>query len=371
MALKKIRIGSFVEQVKIKCNIPNLTPDDVSGINKDKEFFEPSKQVGGDTSDYKIVPPGCFACNLMHVGRDVVLPIALNETDKNKIVSPAYTVFKFTDESQILKKYFFMYLKSSEKDRFFWFHTDCSVRDGMDWEIFTNLNLLVPSLGIQQKYVRVYENAMNNCLIYSKGSNDLKLTCDGFIEKLRREDGSEEIGSYIEQISEKNKQAKVKKVLGISKDGFISPNEDPGDLEGYNIFDFNTFVYSPPRINVGSIGLYKEKDKAVCSPIYVCFRSKNEDLLNPDYLLLWLKRKEFLRSTDFYSLASVRNNFSYDLMCKTKINIPSIDKQKLIASVFKEMEARKKYFLRIKNKIFEMCPILVSASLSEGDKSNA
>ena len=133
MALNKVKIGSFVEKHSEKCGLSNLTVNDVSGINRDKEFFEPSKQVGANTSNYKVVPPNYFACNLMHVGRDKVLPISMNHTKENKIVSPAYTVFRITDETMILKEYFFMCLKSDEKDRFFWFNTDSSVRDGMDW----------------------------------------------------------------------------------------------------------------------------------------------------------------------------------------------------------------------------------------------
>ena len=42
--------------------------------------------VGKETSKYQIVPTGFFACNLMHVGRDVVLPIAYNHSAKQKYV---------------------------------------------------------------------------------------------------------------------------------------------------------------------------------------------------------------------------------------------------------------------------------------------
>ena len=108
MELTNIKIGKYIELYSEKCNIPNLTNDDVSGINKDKEFFEPSNQVGADTSKYKIVPPGYFACNLMHVGRDVVLPIAYNHSTKNKIVSPAYHVFKLKTMKFQVNIFFFV-----------------------------------------------------------------------------------------------------------------------------------------------------------------------------------------------------------------------------------------------------------------------
>ena len=49
MELSKVKIGTFVELYNEACGIAKLTLDDVSGINRDKEFFEPSKQVGADT----------------------------------------------------------------------------------------------------------------------------------------------------------------------------------------------------------------------------------------------------------------------------------------------------------------------------------
>lgn len=39
MALTKIKLGKYIELYSEKCNIPNLTNDQVSGVNKDKEFL--------------------------------------------------------------------------------------------------------------------------------------------------------------------------------------------------------------------------------------------------------------------------------------------------------------------------------------------
>lgn len=188
----KIQIGSFVKLYNENCNISDLTINDVSGINRDKEFFEPSKQVGVDTSKYKIVPPNYFACNLMHVGRDIVLPIALNTTNSNKIVSPAYTVFSINNNIEIISEYFLMIINSEEKDRFFWFNTDSSIRDGMDWDVFCNMEIPVPKIEIQKKYVDIFKAKIslkaelnrlkqiqkNICPILIKGSIDEVKRCE-------------------------------------------------------------------------------------------------------------------------------------------------------------------------------------------------
>ena len=202
--MKLIRLGDYLELYKEKCNISNLTPNDVSGINRNKEFFEPSVQVANDTSDYKVVPPKYFACNLMHVGRDKVLPISCNHTEKNKYVSPAYFVFKTKENNDMLDEYFFMYLKSNEKDRYFWFHTDSSVRDGMSWEDFCDIQIPLPPIEIQNKYVDIYKAMNENLKSYESNLEDLKLVCDAYIEKLRKKMNCCSIGEFLEYKNNKN-----------------------------------------------------------------------------------------------------------------------------------------------------------------------
>lgn len=181
--MTNISLSSVVELYSERCGNPHLTVYDVSGVNRDKEFFEPSKQVGDDTSNYQVVPPHYFACNLMHVGRDMVLPISQNHTDKNKYVSPAYTVFRIKENDFLLDDYLFMILKSKEKDRYFWFHTDSSVRDGMSWEDFSSIEIPLPEIEVQREYVAVYKAMQHNLQTMQTKLDDLKLVCDGYIEK--------------------------------------------------------------------------------------------------------------------------------------------------------------------------------------------
>lgn len=215
MALNKIKIGTFVEKYSEKCGIPNLTVDDISGINRDKEFFEPSKQVGADTSAYKVVPPNYFACNLMHVGRDKVLPISMNYTSKNKIVSGAYTVFKIVDETVILKEFFFMFLKSIEKDRYFWFNTDSSVRDGLEWSVFCDIELELPSIQVQQKYVNVYKAMLHNLKSYQSNLDDLKTVCEAYIDNIKHTAIETKFEDIFSQTDERNSELLYSDVLGL------------------------------------------------------------------------------------------------------------------------------------------------------------
>lgn len=372
MALTKIKLGKYLELFSQKCNIPNLTNDQVSGVNKEKEFFEPSSQVGGDTSKYKIVPPNYFACNLMHVGRDVVLPIAYNHSGKNKIVSPAYFVFKFKENDELISEYFFIFLKSSERDRYFWFHTDGSVRDGMSWEDFVDVEIELPPIEIQRKYVEIYKGMVENQAAYETGLEDLKLVCDGYIEDLRRKSACEAIKPYIEYCFEKNTSLLVKKVCGVESSGkYIDTRAklQGVDISNYTIIKKGYIAYNPSRINLGSIALYRENELCVVSPMYEVFRVKEPKKLMPEYLMMWLSREEFYRYTWFYSAGSVRDTFNYNLMEEVQIPIPPIEIQQAIVDIYNAYILRKEINEQLKLQIKNICPVLIKGAVEEAKRS--
>lgn len=58
---------------------------------------------------------------------------------------------------------------------------------------FCDIEIDLPSLDIQQKYVDVYNAMLANQQNYERGLEDLKLVCDGYIEDLRREMPCEKI----------------------------------------------------------------------------------------------------------------------------------------------------------------------------------
>ena len=76
-------------------------------------------------------------------------------------------------------------MKSFERDGFFGFNADCSIRDGMIWDDLCNIELIVPDIQTQQKYVAVYESMLKNLKCYEKGLDDLKFVCDGYIEEVK------------------------------------------------------------------------------------------------------------------------------------------------------------------------------------------
>jgi type I restriction enzyme S subunit len=371
MGLSKYKLGNCVELYSERCNIPNLTEWDVSGVNRDKEFFEPSKQVGENTSNYKVVPVDYFACNLMHVGRDKVLPIALNHTNKEKYVSPAYTVFKIKENAQILKEYFFIMLKSNEQDRYFWFHTDSSIRDGMSWEDFCDLEISIPPLVIQQKYVAVYNAMLANQQSYERGLEDLKLTCDAYIEELRRNIPSVAIGKYLIPSDERNTlnlSADSVRGLSVSKDMIeTKANMNGVSVSNYKIVPPRYIAYVSDTSRRGdkmSLGFNRTKETFLVSSISTVFKTDTRYLL-PEFLMLYICRDEFDRYARFHSWGSARETFDWDEMCDVRIPIPAIEIQQDIVNIYEAYLTRKEINEKLKTQIKNLCPILIKGSIEE------
>ncbi|MBE6106415.1 restriction endonuclease subunit S [Anaerovibrio lipolyticus] len=375
MGLNKIRLGKYIELYSERCNIPNLSNEEVSGINKYKEFFEPSNQVGSDTSKYKIVPPGYFACNLMHVGRDVVLPIAYNHSGENKIVSPAYHVFKFCDNEELVSEYFFLYLKSPERDRYFWFNTDGSVRDGMNRDDFINVEIELPSLKIQQKYVEVYNALLTNQHLCEQGLKDLKLSCDAFFYNRKRNDYVE-----LENVIEKtdkintNNQYGILDVKGMTITKKIidtKANMIGTDLSNYIVVGPHEFVYNP-RTHGKKIGLgYNNSDKEfLISWNNIAFRVKKTETekILPEYLFYLFRRDEWDREACFNSWGSSTEVLSWGSLCDMRIPCIHIDDQRIIVKLDSVYNMKSEINEKLKAQIKDICPILIKGSIEEAKK---
>ena len=239
----------------------------------------------------------------------------------------------------------------------------------MDWNVFCDMEIEVPPIEIQQKYVDIYQGMVNNQRAYERGLEDLKLVCDGYIEDLRRKMPSEAIGKYIVEQNIRNNNLAVVDVQGVNNaSGFGVTKADTAglDFHNYKIVYESFFTYNPSRINIGSIALRRENvPPCIVSPMYIVFSVIDSNVLLPEYLMLWFARKEFQRSTLFYATGSVRDTFDFSNMREVKIPIPDIEVQKSIVNIYKVYNIRKEINERLKSQIKDICPILIKGSIDE------
>lgn len=373
MALNKYRLGDIVIPYSKKCGIPNLTPYQVSGVNREKEFFEPSHQVGEDTSKYQIVPQSYFACNLMHVGRDRVLPIAYNHSGSVKYVSPAYTIFSLKEDCGVLDYYFFMMLKSEEQDRYFWFHADASVRDGLPWSAFCDIEIVVPDLLTQQKYVDIYKAMVANQQSYERGLEDLKLVLDASLEKYKRNTKRVVLSKITNEIDARNFNMEVSEVDGVNKDKQFMPAVASGeDLSKYKIVRKNQLACNLMHVGrdlVVPIALHTNEDPIIVSPAYVVFQINTESVL-PQYVLMWFSRTETDRNAWFMCDNNIRGGMEKKRFFEIEVPIPSIPEQSALVELFEVLSLRRSINEKMKLQINNICPILIRGSLEEGRNEN-
>ena len=236
-----------------------------------------------------------------------------------------------------------------------------------------DIDIELPDISIQQKYVDVYKSMVANQQSYERGLEDLKLVCDGYIEDLQKKLPCTPIGEYIETVELKNDDLKfgIETVRGISiEKKFIETKADMKDvnLRPYLIIHPNDFAYVTVTSRNGekiSIALNDSHTTYICSSSYVVFRSKDKEKLLPQYLMLYFSRPEFNRYARYNSWGSARETFDWSEMCNIQIPIPDIKIQKAIAEIFSVYISRKRINEQLKAEIKNICPILIRGSMEE------
>lgn len=375
MALTKYRLGDLIQLEDARNPDGRFSLADVRGISIQKVFIETKADMDGvSLSPYIIVRPDFFAYVTVTSRNGEKITLAHNNTEETYIVSSSYIVFSVAKKELLDSKYLFMYFNRPEFDRYARFNSWGSARETFNWEDFCDIEIELPELSIQQKYVDIYNAMVANQQSYERGLEDLKLVCDGYIEDLRRQMPCEKIGPYIVQIETSNGDLRygIDDVRGVSiGKKFIDTKADMAgvDLKPYLVVGPNEFAYAPVTSRNGgriTIALNESESTYVCSSSYVAFKSANGKALLPQYLMLFFARSEFDRYARFNSWGSARETFDWSEMCNVEVPILDIKIQKSIAEIFAVYNERKSINERLKAQIKDICPILIKGSLEEG-----
>ena len=361
MALTRYKLGELIEQRREKFNGNENLP--ARGVCR--EGFISPKVDGADTSIYNVFYLNDFVFN---PARMELNSIALNTEFDKAICSSLYEIFYIVRTDILLPEYLNLFIKRDEFARKCWFEAVGSARSYFRVFNLAEFNIDLPPLQIQQKYVDVYNSMLANQKSYERGLEDLKLTCDAYIEDLRRKYPCEEIGPYIDIVNESNVDKAVTYVQGVeSSSSFMDTraNMEGVDISNYTIVRNGNIAYNPSRINLGSIALYDKENPCIVSPMYCVFKITNTDKIIPEYLMLWFSRTEFQRYTWFYGAGSVRDTFDFNLMKEVKIPLPSKEIQSSIVDIYNSYNERKSINEKLKSQIKSICPILIKGSIKE------
>lgn len=372
MALTKYKLGALIELCDVRNYDGIYTLNDIRGISTGKEFIETKANMDGvSLSSYKVVDCQEFVYVADTSRRGDKIAIAFNTGEKPVLISSIYTVFRVADKDRLLSDYLFMFFNRPEFDRYARFNSWGSARETFDWDTMCDIDIELPDLPTQQKYVDIYKAMVANQQSYERGLEDLKLVCDGYIEDLRRRVPCEKIGAYLVESDQRNTHGlPVEAVRGIATSKELIPtkaNMDGVSLDNYKVVNPGQIAYVADTSRRGdkiSLGFNDTQEQFLVSSISTVFGTKKEKLL-PEYLMLFFTRAEFDRYARFNSWGSARETFDWGEMCNVEIPIPDIATQKAIAQMYTVYVTRTKINEQLKAQIKDICPILIRGSLEE------
>ncbi|MBS5360337.1 type I restriction endonuclease subunit S [Finegoldia magna] len=372
MALTKYKLGELIEQSDERNSDNKFTLDNVKGISIQKIFIETKANMEGvSLTPYKLVRPDDFAYVTVTSRNGEKITLTHNTTEDTYIVSSSYIVFCVKRTDLLLSNYLFMYFNRTEFDRFSRFNSWGSARETFSWEDFCDIDIDLPPIDIQQKYVDIYNAMISNQQCYERGLEDLKLTCDAFIDTLKHKRQGVPIGDYITVTDKKNVENKQYRFAGLSMENyFIDSIADENNL------DFTKYkIVEPGEIGcvlmkVGrdariTIARNESSECYLISPAYYTFSING---INSDYFMLNVNRSEFERRGWFSCDSSARASLPWIEFCNLTIPKATEEEQEIVGYIYQSLLLRTNINNKLKAQIKDICPILIKGSIEEARK---
>lgn len=360
---KWVRLGDYIEIYDRKNTEGKPYP--FFGINKDKAFMPTVADTNElDNTKYKVVENGVFVFNGMHVGRDIAICIALYAKSNPIIVSPAYTTFKVKDEAELLPEFLFLQLSREEFGRYGWFLCDASVRGGLDWRRFCDIEIPLPPIEVQQELVDAYSGIKAIAEQNEALCQRLSVACHAYIVDCRAKYDAVPLGEHIEEYNIVNSDNTIKNVKSVSvfkefRDTGAKVNKE--ELSKYKIVQpaMLSYVQTTKNEKCFACSVNHFGEPIVVTSVNKVIKSKDSEMLDIDFLFLFFARKEFDRYAIFNSWGSAREVFQWEDFKAVKIPLPPIEVQRAIVEVFNCAERAKKIAAEARERLKTLCPALI------------
>lgn len=185
------------------------------------------------------------------------------------------------------------------------------------------------------------------------------------------------IGELIELVDNRNKGEKVKNVLGINITKNFMPsvaNTSESDISKYKLIQKDQFAYSAMQVGRDEkvrIALYIDNEPAIISPAYLVFQVNSQNLVLPEYLMMWFQRPEFDRYGWFISDGSVRASLDWERFCEIEIPIPNtIEEQQAVVAIWKTLVRRQNENKKLIRLLSEISPVISKGIVDSLDSKN-
>ena len=246
---------------------------------------------GVSLDSYKVVNYGEFAYVPDTSRRGDKIALAFNSDSNSILISSIYTTFKCKRNDVLSPVFLFMFFNRPEFDRYSRFNSWGSARETFSWEDFCDIDITLPSIEQQRKYVDVYLALQNNLAAYQSKVEELKLVCDGYIDQLKVKIPKQKVGDLLETVDKRNSELTYTDVQGININKTFFPtvaNIDESNTRNYKIVENNQFAFSGMQTGRDMcirIALNEESKPVIISPAYTVFRIKDENVVLSHYIM--------------------------------------------------------------------------------------
>lgn len=371
MALNKYSLRELLELTTETNTDMKYGPDSVRGMTITKEIIPTKANVSNtDLRKFLVVYPHEFVFNPRTHGKKI--GFGYNRTDAAFLISWNNIAFRVKPEmkSTVMDEYLFLHFNREEWDREACFRSWGSSTEVFSWDALCEMELQLPPLPIQKKYVDVYNAMLANQQSYERGLEDLKIAFDSILDKEKHKAHRIAVGELLKEIDNRNDDGTIEDVEGINITKQFMPtvaNTTNINLNRYKVVQKNQIAYSgmqTGRDKCIRIALQTSDKPIIVSPAYTVFEVKKDRVL-PEFIMMWFSRAESDRRGWFMSDSSVRSNLDLDRFYETEIPVPPIDEQRAIVDIYQAYLDRRSISDRLKERIKNMCPILIKGSLEE------
>ena len=328
MALTKYKLGDLLELSEERNDNLKYKICDVKGISIQKVFIETKADMTGvSLRPYYLVKPDDFAYVTVTSRNGEKITLAHNDTNSTYIVSSSYIVFRVNRTDLLLSDYLFMYFNRPEFDRYARFNSWGSARETFSWEEMCDIDIEIPPLEIQQKYVNIYNTMLANQRSYESGLDDLKMAIDIIIDRFKHIEKQVPVGELLEEVDERNSDGTYTSAQGINiKKQFMPSVASSSDLLRYKVVKKNQFAYSSMQTGRDEcirIALFQDDISIIVSPAYSVLQKKT-NIIAEEYIQMWFSRSESDRKGWFMSDASIRANLDLSRFYEIEIPVPKM-----------------------------------------------
>ena len=369
MASSKYKLGDLLRLHDERNSDSRYTLADVKGISIQKVFIETKADMTGvSLKPYILVKPDFFAYVTVTSRNGEKITIAHNDTENTYIVSSSYVVFDVARTDILLSDYLFIYFNRPEFDRYARFNSWGSARETFSWEDMCDIDIELPSIDIQQKYVDIYNAMLANQRCYESGLEDLKLTVDATIDQYKHTSPRIALRDLLIDVDVRNTNETATSVYGVTMSKKFVPsvaNLDGVNLSGYKLVSPNQMACNFMHVGRDEslpIAINNTEGTIAVSPAYFVFDMKSDKCL-AEYIMMWLSREESGRYCWYISDTSVRGGFSLECFYDIEIPVLDIQVQQYIADIYIVYQLRREINEQLKKQIKDICPILIKGSV--------